>query len=248
VPFAPPAPHGGLGIVQHACNPSTGGLFSFGYTLVTCGATDQADQSSVASFYVSEEPAPALAPSGPMVADGGWRVVGTDFAPGSTVSVTLDGAALTSAPVDSAGRVDALVTIPRAAPIGDGYLVVAGTDALAHPLYIVTPLTVDAAGHADVVAPVPAGAPAPVTVTVKLPPLAPRAAPPRVLLPGKSVSTHVGSVIPSATGAGIAAGAGTAWWAYLLIALGGAGALALGGAGALSPVLRRRMLAKVRRR
>ncbi len=184
VPFDPPATAGGVGIVQTACSPGPAALFRLGLTLVTCGAIDQADQASEASFWVSASLASALAPLGDARQGAMWRAVGAGFSPGSAVSVELGSARLATTKADAAGRVDTLVTIPLSTPIGDQTLVVRGRTASGEPLLVVTPIVVAVSRtHATSDALV-GGAPAPLaaSVTMAMPRRGP-ALPPAHLLP-----------------------------------------------------------------
>jgi len=181
VPFGLPKAIGGVGGVQVACSPEPAALFSLGLTLVTCGAADQADQSSEASFYVSVALVPALAPTGPATAGELWRAVGTDFGPGSAVSVELGGTLLAEGHAGADGRFDQAVLIPLATPIGREDLVLRGTDNVGAPLLVVAPLVVDASTTRTVSKTLPHGAPSAPPAHVTLPGAGPPVAPPHII-------------------------------------------------------------------
>jgi hypothetical protein len=181
VPFGLPKAIGGVGGVQVACSPEPAALFSLGLTLVTCGAADQADQSSEASFYVSVALVPALAPTGPATAGELWRAVGTDFGPGSAVSVELGGTLLAEGHAGADGRFDQAVLIPLATPIGREDLVLRGTDNVGAPLLVVAPLVVDASTTRTVSKTLPHGAPSAPPARVTLPGAGPPVAPPHII-------------------------------------------------------------------
>jgi hypothetical protein len=141
VPYAVPGATGGTGSVQVACDPPPGSTFQLGLTPVNCGATDDADQTTEGTFWVTVAAAPSLAPTGPAVAGQPWRAVGADFAPGSAVTIELDGSVIDRATAGADGTVSEVVTMPASLPLGPHELVVRGSDANASPLLVVTPVT-----------------------------------------------------------------------------------------------------------
>lgn len=209
VPFDVPASVGGVGDVHTACSPGPASLFRLGMTLVTCGATDQADQSSEASFWVSVADAAQLAASGAAGQGAPWRVLGADFAPGSAVRVELGGAVLATSKADASGRVEHLVDIPMSTPIGDQTLVVRGTSAGGDPLLVVSPIVVDVAPHHRASDVVPRGAPARTTAAIALPPKGP-APPPAHVIPvdGRPIGHGGAGLALGATGSGATAATG----------------------------------------
>lgn len=142
-----------------ACTRPPGGTFPVGWSLVACGAQDDADRVASAQFPLLVQTVPELAPSGAAQAGRGWRAVGIGFAPGSAVGVELDGAQIGTASADRAGRVSRDVVVPGDAAPGQHLLVVRGRSAAGQELLVVSPFTVVAEGAGLP----PGGSPGPTT-------------------------------------------------------------------------------------
>ncbi|HTX01450.1 MAG TPA: hypothetical protein VMD59_21885, partial [Acidimicrobiales bacterium] len=182
VPFDLPAVAGGVGQVATECSPGPDALFRLGLTLVSCGATDQAEQSSEVGFYVSVEAVASLVPTGDAVAGAPWRAVGAGFAPGSAVRIDLGETVLASTTAGAGGQVEDTVTMPLSTPIGSATLVVRGTSSSGSPLLVVTPITVAVSRTRQLSATMPPGSPAAAPTSVVLPRRGP-ALPPAHILP-----------------------------------------------------------------
>lgn len=198
------------------CRPRPGTVFGLGWTNVVCEAID-AQGTTLGSFPLVVKALPQLAPSATAVPGGAWRAVGVGFAPGSAVTVEIDGAAVQTGTAGGDGRISLALTVPTTVQTGDHLLVLRGHDAAGDPLLVVGPLQAVAADPGDQPPTVaPPGAPALPTAGPDVPadPGPPPARPdlgdipaqPTTTLPGGTTTTIVlppgGSTTTTAAGTG----------------------------------------------
>ena len=137
--FAYPLPsaHDYLGEnLATVCSPGPSAPLQLGWSLVTCDATDGAGRQSVAGFPLLVEADPSVAPSGPAVAGGRWRVVGLGYRPGSAVTAAFDGTVLAAGKAGVSGAAAVEFNLPANAGIGEHEVTLLGTDPHGDPLAV----------------------------------------------------------------------------------------------------------------
>jgi hypothetical protein len=140
VPYALPQIVASNGIaVREQCAPNGAGLFAIGVTTVVCAAQDDADRRTTKTFPVSVTPAPDLAFSGPILIGSPLNVIGTGFAPNTTVTIEVDGI-VSSSGKSADGTFSGTATIPAGSTQGQHQVVLRGTAPDGQPQLVVIPL------------------------------------------------------------------------------------------------------------
>jgi hypothetical protein len=201
VPYDVPSARGGAGNVTVSCEAAPGAVFVVGNTPVGCNALDQADQHTDGWFWLQVQDEPGLAPSGPAVPGAGWRAVGADYAPGSGVTIELDGSVIGRTSADGSGLVDFPFTFPSPSDPGQHVLVVRGQATDGSAVLVVTPVAVGGGATATTSTTTPTGptTTAPAAPTTTVPVSSPTTLPPAG---GGPTTTAPGSVSGPSGGAG----------------------------------------------